>query len=70
MEQKEEKEELKELERKLGISFNEDESEEEIKTVRIKKSVWRKLNEKRGYNGCKTFEDTIEHLLDYYEENN
>ena len=63
MEEEQKKLEEQELERKLGISFNEEQSEE-IKTVRLCKSVWRRLNERRGYNGCKTFEDTIKHLLD------
>jgi hypothetical protein len=62
-EQSEEQEEWKELEEKLGISFSEEKSEEEIKTVRITKGIWRRLNEKRGHNGCRTFEDVIEHLL-------
>jgi len=62
-EQSEEQEDWKEIEKKLGISFNEDESEEEIKTVRISKPIWRRLNEKRGHNGCRTFENVIEYLL-------
>lgn len=63
-EQSEKQEEWKEIEEKLGISFKEEDSDEEIKTVRITKSIWRRLNEKRGHNGCRTFEDTIKHLLD------
>ena len=62
-EEQEEFDEWKEMEEKLGISFSEDKIEE-IKTVRISKSIWVKLNERRGHNGCRTFENVIEHLLD------
>ncbi|KKL45860.1 hypothetical protein LCGC14_2351380 [marine sediment metagenome] len=64
IEQSEEQENWKEIEKKLGISFSDSPSLKEIKTVRIGNLTWTKLNEKRGHNGCRTFEDVIKNLLD------
>ena len=43
--------------------------EETFKPMRIKKSTWIMLNKMKGYNGCKSFDDTINFLLLFFEEN-
>ena len=35
----------------------------EEKTIRISLETWVKLNQMRGINGCKKFEDVIKYLL-------
>lgn len=59
---------IKEIEKRIGMPLQkEKEKETEIKTIRTDKSTWLRLNELRGYNGCKTFQDTINFLLDRYK---
>lgn len=36
----------------------------EEKTIRISLETWVRLNQMRGINGCKKFEDVIKYLLD------
>ncbi len=36
---------------------------EETKTIRISLATWIKLNQMRGFNNCKTFEDTLIYLI-------
>lgn len=43
-----------------------EETQEDIevtKTIRIGLDTWRELNNQRGLNNCKTFEDVIKYLL-------
>lgn len=37
------------------------------KTMKIEKNVYNKLNELRGYNGCRTFNDVLNFLLEVHK---
>ena len=44
--------------------------QEDTKTIRISLNTWIRLNQMRGFNNCKTFEDTLIYLLDKEKDEN